>query len=105
CGFSTAIKLHREPVNQGKGNSVRIGVGLSTGDVVMIQDADLEYSPKDYPALLNPFVDQKADAVVGSRFAGHPRRVLYFWHSLINHFLTLISNIFNNINISDRSEE
>ena len=100
-GTVAEIRYLAEPINRGKGNAVRQGIKLSTGDIVILQDADLEYSPLDYPALLSPFIFQKADAVLGSRFVGHPRRVLYFWHSLMNKFLTLFSNMLNNINITD----
>jgi glycosyltransferase involved in cell wall biosynthesis len=89
-------------LNQGKGAALRTGIRKATGDIVLIQDADLEYDPKDYPALLAPILEDKADVVYGSRFAGHgPHRVLYFWHYLGNRFLTLLSNCFTNLNLSD----
>jgi glycosyltransferase involved in cell wall biosynthesis len=95
------IKLLHKPVNQGKGAALRDGFKLATGDVVLIQDADLEYDPLDYPKLLKPIVDDKADVVYGSRFIGEPHRVLYYWHTLGNRFLTFFSNMFTNLNLTD----
>jgi glycosyltransferase involved in cell wall biosynthesis len=93
--------LIQQPHNQGKGAAVRRGIRAATGDVVVIQDADLEYDPQDLPALLDPILTGRADAVFGSRFAGGPHRVLYFWHSVGNGFLTLVSNMFTDLNLTD----
>tara|TARA_Y100000389_G_scaffold157647_1_gene158842 strand:- start:4872 stop:5558 length:687 start_codon:yes stop_codon:yes gene_type:complete len=88
--------------NYGKGYSIRQGIKKATGDLILIQDADLEYDPEDYEKLFNPIIDNKADVVFGSRFIGsEEKNVLYFWHSVGNYFLTLLSNIFTNLNLSD----
>ncbi len=95
------IKAFRHEQNQGKGAAIRTAIKQMTGDVAVIQDADLEYDPAEYPVLLAPIAEGNADAVFGSRFAGHTRRVLFFWHSLANRTLTLISNMLNNLNLTD----
>lgn len=96
-----AFQLIEHPVNRGKGAAVRSGFAAATGDILLIQDADLEYSPKDYPALLGPILDGDADVVYGSRFLGGPHRVLFFWHSVGNRFLTMLSNMLTDLNLSD----
>jgi glycosyltransferase involved in cell wall biosynthesis len=94
------LVLHEK--NSGKGAALRSGIAVATGDVVIIQDADLEYDPQEYPRLLAPIVAGEADVVYGSRFIGsHPHRVLYFWHRLGNGMLTLLSNMATNLNLTD----
>jgi glycosyltransferase involved in cell wall biosynthesis len=96
------LRVFQQPRNLGKGAALRRGIEEATGDFVIIQDADLEYDPHDYPALLDPLIQGKADVVYGSRFLGSgPHRVLYFWHSVGNWLLTLLSNCLTNINLSD----
>jgi glycosyltransferase involved in cell wall biosynthesis len=89
-------------INQGKGAALRTGIKAAKGDLVIIQDADLEYDPQEYPLLIEPILRNKADVVFGSRFMGHrPHRVLYYWHRLGNGFLTLMSNMFTNLDLTD----
>ncbi len=95
------IKVFHHDKNWGKGAALRTGFQHVTGDIVIIQDADLEYDPNEYKKLIGPITDGVADVVYGSRFLGGPHRVLYFWHYLGNRFLTLLSNIMNNINLTD----
>ncbi len=101
--YPDKIKVYQNPKNMGKGAALKIGIKNATGDILLFQDADLEYSPDDYPSLLSPILDGKADMVFGSRFAGGhgARRVLYFWHSLGNKGLTLLSNMLNDLNLTD----
>jgi len=94
-------RLIFQPQNGGKGKAIRTALAASTGDVVIVQDADLEYDPQDWPVLLQPIIDGKADACFGSRFLGGPHRVLYYWHSVGNTMLTLFSNMLTNLNLTD----
>jgi glycosyltransferase involved in cell wall biosynthesis len=97
-----ADQIIYQPANRGKGAALRTGFAAATGDIILVQDADLEYSPSDYPALLQPIFSGSADVVFGSRFlGGRPHRVLYFWHMVGNRFLTLLSNMFTNLNLTD----
>jgi len=94
-------RLHHQEVNRGKGAAIRKALSMSSGDIVIVQDADLEYDPEDWPVLLEPILDGRADACFGSRFLGGPHRVLYFWHSVGNKVLTMVSNMFTNLNLTD----
>jgi len=94
-------KILYKEINQGKGAALRDGFKLCTGNVIIIQDADLEYDPDDYPSLLQPIIENKADVVFGSRFIGEKHRVLYFWHMVTNKILTVLSNMLTNLNLTD----
>jgi len=100
-GRPVEVTRHRHPENRGKGAALRTGFAAASGNVLLIQDADLEYDPTDYPGLLQPIIDGHADVVYGSRFLGGPHRVLFYWHYLGNTFLTRLSNVFSDINLTD----
>jgi glycosyltransferase involved in cell wall biosynthesis len=95
------VRVIYQPVNQGKGAALREGFRHATGDVVIVQDADLEYDPSEYPRLIQPILENHADVVYGSRFIGESHRVLYFWHYVANKVLTTLSNMFTNLNLTD----
>jgi glycosyltransferase involved in cell wall biosynthesis len=103
ASFKTIVaKVLYHDTNQGKGAALRTGIKAATGDIIVVQDADLEYDPNEYPFLIEPIVQDQADVVFGSRFmGGRPHRVLYFWHSVGNGILTLASNMFTNLNLTD----
>ena len=98
---SNEIRVIFHKKNMGKGGAVRTGINIAKGDIIIIQDADLEYDPKDYPVLLEPIIEGKADIVYGSRFLGGPHRVHYFWHYIGNLLITLVSNMFTDLNLTD----
>ncbi len=95
------LRVVYQEKNQGKGAALRTGFAHATGDVVLVQDADLEYDPAEYPRLIQPIIENRADVVYGSRFIGESHRVLYFWHSIANKMLTTLSNMFTNLNLTD----
>jgi glycosyltransferase involved in cell wall biosynthesis len=98
---SIKFQLINKKVNEGKGAALRDGFAKVTGDIVIVQDADFEYDPADYPKLLQPILDGKAEVVYGSRFIGEPHRVMYFWHQIANNMLNLLSNMLTNLNLTD----
>lgn len=98
---SKDLKIIFQPRNMGKGAAVRAGFERAAGDIVVVQDADLEYDPAEYGNLIQPIIDGKADVVYGSRFLGGPHRVLFFWHFVANHFLTTLSNMLTDLNLTD----
>jgi glycosyltransferase involved in cell wall biosynthesis len=99
--LSPPLRVFHQPVNKGKGAALRAGFAHATGVLTIVQDADLEYDPREYSKLVQPILEGDADVVYGSRFAGFPRRVLYFWHALGNHALTMLSNMATNLNLTD----
>lgn len=95
------LRIYFHEKNQGKGAAVRTGIGAAQGDIILVQDADLEYDPRDFGPLLEPLLDGRADVVYGSRFLGGPHRVLFFWHYVVNRMLTFLSNLLTNLNLTD----
>jgi glycosyltransferase involved in cell wall biosynthesis len=95
------LRVLFQPQNQGKGAALRRGFSEATGDILIVQDADLEYDPRDIPRVVQPILDGDADVVYGSRFTGTPRRVLYFWHTVMNNALTMLSNVTSGLNLTD----
>ncbi|HWB62257.1 MAG TPA: glycosyltransferase family 2 protein [Chitinophagales bacterium] len=97
-----SIAYYKHEKNKGKGAALHTGIKTATGDMIIVQDADLEYDPNEYNILIRPIIDGQADVVYGSRFiGGKPHRILFFWHSIGNHFLTFVSNMFTNLNLTD----
>jgi len=101
CRGKNEVTVLLQPANRGKGAALRTGFAAASGDIVVIQDADLEYDPRDIARLIEPIVDGIADVTFGSRFIGSPRRALYFWHMMVNRALTLASNMLNDLNVTD----
>lgn len=99
--YDGEIRVLSHETNRGKGAAIRTGIAHARGEVILIQDADLEYDPRDYQLLLEPILEEQADAVFGNRFHGGPHRVLYFWHYAANRFLTLLTNVLTGLNLSD----
>lgn len=95
------LQVHFQPVNRGKGAALRLGFAAAKGEIVIVQDADLEYDPRDIPKVIKPILDGVADVVYGSRFIGDTRRVLYFWHAVVNNVLTTLSNMTSGLNLTD----
>ena len=95
------VRVFSHPANRGKGAAIRTGIEQANGQLILIQDADLEYDPRDYPLLLEPILEDQADVVFGNRFHGGPHRVLYFWHYVANRLLTLLTNVLTGLNLSD----